>query len=617
MIKDNFAKIDNFQSKILPKSVIWIDVVVYAVVLLVCFLLFQQADLYHTMGSSFAYVNGHFQDFYDFNKVRFIRNDYLPILYSVFALWNLPLKMFGINYDAMVAEYLDLWPIPIIWDKLLLVAFFFATVIMVYKVAEVVSEGSKTRARLIAILFATTPIAIFAVFIMGQYDILGLFFTMIGFYYYVRKDFNRFAWFFSIAISFKFFALVIFIPLLLLAEKKLAQIAKFGVISLVVTMTQVAFYWESKAFRDGILVLVTGKADQAAGLGSSLYNPAFYMMAMYAVICLYAFVKKGENDYEWRKMAVYISLAAYGTMFGAVVWHPQWLIILTPFFALTYLYVKDKRILYIVDIIGAISFVLLVVSIWPNNVDVTMLKWGAFKGLFESIPLINIDLTSKYLIPVFKAILYTYLFSPLLVLLFQRVSNRHRIVDGLETQYIRARFFIIVVVFVIPSLFCALVPMSIALNINPNADLTLLKAGLALDKSQKPIGEIFGDRVVTQSFRAEHNGLCVVSIMFATYARENDIPVKLTLLDDKGVEITSQISEGKKIRDNVFYSFRFPAIVGSKGKKFQVSITSPDGKAGNAITAWMSESDVYPEGSLTVNGAAMPGDLMIKLYYKK
>jgi Gpi18-like mannosyltransferase len=64
------------------------------------------------------------------------------------------------------------------------------------------------------VLFITAPIAIFAVFDFGQYDIIGVFFTLLGFYFYLKKDFLRFAIFFSIAISFKYFSLVIYIPLI-------------------------------------------------------------------------------------------------------------------------------------------------------------------------------------------------------------------------------------------------------------------------------------------------------------------------------------------------------------------------------------------------------------------
>lgn len=580
------------------------DLMVYGFITLMCFLLFQQTDLYHTSASSYAYLNGHFLDFYDYNKPIVGINAYFPIIYAIFALWNLPLQLLGLTTDVVAQGHTALSVIEIIWAKLLLVIFFFATAILTYKSAMIVTEGKKVQAQLSAALFATAPIGIFAVFIFGQYDIIGLFFTMAGFYCYVRKDFNRFAWFFSVAISFKFFALVIFIPLLLLSEKRLVQLTKLSAIALIVTMAQMAIYWTSKPFWEGIFAVPSDKI-------SSTFK---YLVAAYILICLYAYIKKPRNDNEWRKIAIFISIAAYGTMFTFVVWHPQWLIIVMPFFALATLYIEDKSKFYLIDIVGMLAFVWWVVNAWPGNVDVSMLSWGPLRIFFEYIPLANVDLMTHRLLPVFKVLFHIYLFSPLLLLAYQRSKSDPSADRKNDGRFFRARFTLGVAVFVVPSLFCALAPEAVATKFNPVA---YTKPGLFLDKSRKPVGEIIKDSVVTQTFKAEYDKLCAVSVKLATYARANVTTVKFALLADDGTEIATQTIDGKYLPDNAFHPFRFPTIAASNGKTFQIRISSPDGKPGNAITAWMSESDNYPEGQLTVSGVAMSGDLTIKLYYEQ
>ena len=115
----------------------------YLFVLALSFLLFQQGDLSHTAASSYAYLNGHFADFYDYNKKYMGGNDYLPLIYVIFAIWNIPLHLFGLNSSmgGMGALLPIELAIEIAWAKLLLVAFFFAAAKVLAKISGVIGEG--------------------------------------------------------------------------------------------------------------------------------------------------------------------------------------------------------------------------------------------------------------------------------------------------------------------------------------------------------------------------------------------------------------------------------------------------------------------------------------------
>jgi Gpi18-like mannosyltransferase len=200
----------------------------------------QHVDLFHTSSSSYAYLNGHITDFYDYNKPLVDGNDYLPIIYAIFAIWNLPLKLFGLTHNVAATGVMLSIP-ELIWTKLLLVIFYFASAFVIYKISKQITNNVD-NSKIVSIIFATSPIAIFAVFIFGQYDIIGVFFTMLGFYYYVKNDYLKFSIFFSFAISLKFFPLLIFIPLILLVEKRILHILKYGIISLSATILQIITY---------------------------------------------------------------------------------------------------------------------------------------------------------------------------------------------------------------------------------------------------------------------------------------------------------------------------------------------------------------------------------------
>lgn len=222
--------------------------------------------------------------------------------------------------------------IQLMWSKVLLVCFFFSSAYVIGKIANQLKLGGQVNClRNPELLFLTAPLAIFAVFIFGQYDIIGVFFALVGFLYYLKKKFLQFAIFFSIAISFKYFALVIYIPLVLLIEKTPLKIIRYFLIGLTIVFFQLLLYWHSEIFRAEIFHLATNKVT--GGGRSYLWwkAPSFYMGVFYSIFCLYLFLKNFTNDFERWRMAVFIPIFSYALMFNAVAWHPQWLIIGTPF----------------------------------------------------------------------------------------------------------------------------------------------------------------------------------------------------------------------------------------------------------------------------------------------
>jgi hypothetical protein len=514
-------------------------------------------------------------------------------------------------------------PIQIIVCKLFLVAVFFATVWMVYKIAKQLNGLQVEKARLAAAVMATAPIALFAIFIFGQYDIFGVFFTAVGFYYYLKKDPLKFAIFFSIAISFKFFALIIFVPLLLLSQKNFFMLVKLGLIAISFSLFQMALYWHSKIFQHEVFDIAYVKIAQVPSQGWSLFNTGIYMAICYLGLCLYAFMKKPVNNEDWQKTAVLLCIPAYAAIFVSVAWHPQWIIIPMPFFALSLFYIKNKNIFYVVDTIGMLAFTWCMSDNF-KGIETAMYSMGLMRvmgGFFEHIPLFNSDLMSSRALPFFKLLFDTYLFSPLLIIAYEKYFKLNVAADTSAPElgrnyYFMARFLVGISFFLVPTLLSALLPYSIASKINPDAYIRYLKVGTDLESGQlDAVGEIVPGFIVIQSLKAEHDKLHVIGILLATYARRNTSFVKISLLNDRDQEIASQLVNTKKLEDNSFYNFSFPTVEDSADKTYKIEITSVDGRSGNAITAWMSKTNMYPEGALTVNNVQEPGDLMFRLYY--
>jgi len=599
---------------LIPEELRISDFILYALVIAGCYLLFQQADLFYTSSSSYAYLKGHIIDFYDYNSQIVSKGGYLPLIYIIFAIWNIPLKLLGLAHDVAMSG-LTLNIVELAWTKLLIVVFYFATTYIIYVIVKIIT-GQSQKAKYIAVIFATSPIAVFAAFIFGQYDIVGVFLTMLGFYFYIKHDYFKFSFFFSLAISLKMFPMIVYIPLLLLAEKRIIRLILHGIIAVAATVLQIAIYYHSVAFRNSVFTLAGERVSTLTEFSLSVLNSSPYLIILFAIICIYAYFKDVDQEAEQYRTAISISMLSYALLFSTIAWNPQWLMIITPFFALSYLFIRDTSRAYLMDIIGMFSFIYVVVNQWPHHVDVSMLSNGILRTLFDYIPLYNYQLFPARFSHIAMGIFFVYLFSPLLIQLFQGTKLvKDDITDHLmqSNQSLRARFYLGVSIFVIPSLFCALAPKGLARIIDPNS-YTI--PGLAITSVDAQIENINKNISIKQSFLAENPNLFRVNVQLSAWANVDDCEVTLALLDDKASAIASQNIDCKAIVDHAFYSLNFRPIENSKGKMYYVEVKS-NGTSKNSITAWKSSKDVYQLGKLYKNDKEETGDLSIALFYER
>ena len=586
------------------------DGIAYFILICICFFLFQQADLYHTVASSFAYLNGHFKDFYEFNKSRFERNDYLPLLYLIFSAWNFPLYLLGINYDPGTQHFIYLSRYAVFWSKLLVVGFFFLSALVISRIAE--SIGPSSNRHYIFRLFLSSPIAIFAIFIMGQYDIIGLFFSLLGLLFLLRRNVLLFSICLSVAISFKYFALVAFFPLLLLVEKNLFKVVLYTVIALSLTALQFVLYSGSQAFLSSSLFLASHKI----GVASAQSLPIKMMIAgaLYSFICLFAFRKSAVDVQVFHFYCVVLPLCAYGVFFGYIEWHPQWLIIVVPFLSLGFLYVQHRAFYYSLDVLLGVSFFVLVVFRWPSNLDATMIYFGIANIFNLQFFARNFDLFN----PIFSTFsMYGFYAAYILMVALVLIGGRDKagnIQAAAGGAFFNLRLLVVLLAFVIPSLIVVVVPSKFVIE-HFNAVERFPKS-VIIPNSRMPLGEITSNAEVTQTFIAEKDGMFAVSPLLATYARKNSCDVHLAVRDKNGRLIIEKRIDAASIIDNKRYQIYFDPIEKSKGEIFEFSMSSERCFPGNAITAWRSQEDSYSDGELTVGGVSVSGDLDFVVYYR-
>ena len=563
-------------------------------------------------------LEGHVQDFYDFNKLANGGSDYLPVLYFILAIWNLPLVLFGAveSLYGFPQAFKHIDPLAVLWAKSLMVVFFAFSVRQVYKIGYVFS-GNEKNSGLLALAFATAPIALFSVFVLGQYDVIGLAFALTGYLYYVKRDEFRFLLYFSLAISFKYFALVIFVPLLLLSEKRLFALALKFTVAIFPTLLQAAAYWSNSAFRESFLALPLRKLQGGDGdVGLAFWWQASLIFT-YALLCGWAYWKKADSPREINFHSLVIVLLSYLLMFWAVSWHPQWLIIMTPFSALAIYFVKRRGLFLLSEAIGMVLFCFVVVSRWPANVDSSMLLNGVLGGLFSTKRLLLSDVVPYSPFIYFMA--SVFISAPVVFMLFSRrptsISREAEGVNGLE--YALKLRFASLLVFVIPAVLIALVPERAALRFNSDAFLRGMRSYPVHPRAVYPVGEICCGRTIVQSFTANDDNLAAIGFLTATYGRSNTSLLVVKILDDQGNLIVVREFPAQSVKDNKELVIKFEPFPEAKGREFSVSVSSPDAVSGNALTVWASREDLIEKGVLSFGGEVAQGDLVITSYYMR
>lgn len=426
----------------------------FYIVLFFCFFVFQQADLFHTAISSYAYLQGHWLDFYDYNINYVQYNHYLPFIYIIFAIWNLPLYLFNLtslpNGSNFYFERL-IFPssaIEVIWWKFLPVLFFFASVYLISLISKKLAASSLNKNIPVSTFFATSPLAVFSVFLFGGYDIVSVFFTLLGIYFYIKQDQFKFVFFFSIAISLKYFALIIFVPLLLLIEKNLFQIIKWTLLGIFFSVLQLLFYFKSQTFFSEIFAMALNKS-YSDSTTKMLFK--VFIFLIYLCFCIFIYLKKIANLKNFYKYVVFVPLFAYALMFIAVSWHPQWVIIICPFLSLSYMYIKQRRTLLFLEALAMIALTWFAVNNWKGNVDLSMVALGPLGSFIVKPNYLLSDFFHGFK-AFFRFIFTLYLISPLLIFFYESKFEKRFESQLVSENLILIRLFLGLSPFILPAI---------------------------------------------------------------------------------------------------------------------------------------------------------------------
>lgn len=284
---------------------------------------------------------------------------------------------FEVIYDFPVYFFLGIWGFPLwlvcsvfhleevshfgtlLYGKSIYLFFLPIVACLVYKVCKNIGVSEK-NSKWAAFLFLSSITVFVDIGVMGQLDIIGMPFTLLGIYYFQKRCRWKFIVFFAIAVSFKQFPLFIFFPLLLLVEKRVTRI--IADLFLVVGFTFMANVPFPKntvamqikgAIRERFLEILLGAK-------LPVYNGLVPVIVIFmGMICIYCYLKKVEQQEEIDQHSVFIPLISMFVVLSTFDSNPYWFIHLAPFLAMIIVYnSKHFNTLILFETVGMICLIL-------------------------------------------------------------------------------------------------------------------------------------------------------------------------------------------------------------------------------------------------------------------
>ena len=568
--------------------------------------MYSHSDLNHTTISSYALISGHINDFYEFNKIKMGANDYLPLIYWVFAIWNFPFCTFLIDCNTAVT----LTPSELIIQKALLALLFGISVRIIHLIAKEVTKSASASANS-TLFYSSSAVMLFCIFAFNQYDIVGIVLSLYGILLFLRNKLIRFSLLFSAAISVKYFAVLAFFPLLLIAEKRISRILPYCFLAISVTALQIFIYKDSTTFMASFYALALKKVSAESSISSLISS--FFSIAIYLAILLYSWVQKPADEWQKLRVCVVTSIAAYLTLFLKVDWHPQWICIILPYLALSALYTKNIKINILFQLIFGASYLLLVVSKYPNNLDNFLLGAGFFGDYFgySHIPIVTM----------YKSVNFTWVsWSFYLSIIYFLVEAA----TAKKKSYSSPNFLLQTLVLLIPNSFFMIPSLVIAFSTpmflsqyDETAALRNRNIVKVVNGSIKGgfLGNInTGDQVI-QFFRPEYPNMTAISLIFGTYHKVSNSVIKFDIYT-KNESVFSTTLDFTKIYPNMLTTIK-NIDMGNRcnnGCYFSMKVVS----GALPLELWHELDKNHPDSKYFLfNDLRINGSFIIEEFYKR
>ena len=282
-----------------------------------------------------ALFSGRFFHFYSYNSTSRIAGEmvheanYSILTHLFMAVWQFPLFIIESIFKVNVQDFY----IARVYSKLYLLILAFMSGRVINKITYKISSD-EIRASFAELMFLSSGLMCTSVVVDSQIEIMAIFMTLKAIEAAVEGNRKKFICWFIISAQCKFIALVFLVPVLLYFEKKLLKIIGIAACPMVLYfLTQLPFNIIDKA---GISSSNSRSTDALMGIFGNIRSIdgviGIVGFILYAVLCLYSFIKKNDNSENTMYM-IYAPVCAYFCIFK-MFYEPYRLMCVIPFLAI-------------------------------------------------------------------------------------------------------------------------------------------------------------------------------------------------------------------------------------------------------------------------------------------
>ena len=257
-------------------------------------------------------------------------------VYIPLAVWNLPIYL----YEYFNGRTFEMNFFALLWARLGCLLPYIGCNFALCKIANEfkLEDNKKIRA---CLLFSSSLFLFNGLFCLGQIDIYSTFFVLMGIRGCLRNNKKDFLGWFAIAITYKMFALFVFLPLLLYKEKRIFYIIRdMAIAGSLTILSKLIFLFDKLQTptkfdeRRFIRFLLVRQID----MGEMVISIFVLLFLSLLVFCWVR--NSGDNDS--KSEIVCIAFGGYSAFFLGAMTFPYWAVVLAPFAALFYFIVPGN-----------------------------------------------------------------------------------------------------------------------------------------------------------------------------------------------------------------------------------------------------------------------------------
>lgn len=326
--------------------------------LFLTFGLIMFSDMRITSVGSYAFLQGHFLDFYDYNTSNSITSTwvYFPTMYWIFAIWNIP-AYFILGKNPLVYGTRRM-SVLLYWDKVLVLIACVITLIFFNKICMICFH-EKTKSLFTTLLLAFSPYLFIGEMAFGAYDYLYMMFAIMGIYYYLQDDKNwwwKFSLLFGFSFTIKQLTLFIWLPLLLYREKNIVRLMKNVLVAFSFYLFEIILYHSSPYFMEHVLNSPFMLYMTKMSVNNGMCNIAIWGIIFGLFACFCYWINFNEDN---KLLTIWIAMIGPIILLITSHWTVNWILLYVPMLIILLVSNAKRERLYLFDLAFGVLYVLM------------------------------------------------------------------------------------------------------------------------------------------------------------------------------------------------------------------------------------------------------------------